>query len=103
MIDVPRYFLFFMLPNFPMIPALSSFLFPHTLVFLRFRTLFLDLISDSPDCLDPFWFPRVFIEFFTNPCDMGHDGIVAVQIFFAPHLLEQNLCGYRFPKMAAQI
>ena len=35
--------------------------------------------------------------------DMGHHGVVAVDVLLAPHLLKQLLTGHHLPPVAAQI
>ena len=60
-------------------------------------------IPHPPHRLDIFGPSGRFLQLLPDPGDMGHDGIVVIQIFFAPHRLKQFLGGNYASLMLAEI
>ena len=53
-----------------------------------FGSLPIHLISNAPDCFDKLRCACILMKLLADPCDMRHDGIIAVEIFLSPDRLK---------------
>ena len=60
-------------------------------------------IAHTPDSFDEPWLPAGFFHLLPEAGDVGHDGIVALHIFFLPNSLEELFGGDHFTPVLAEI
>ena len=60
-------------------------------------------VADPPYRFYEPWVSGGLAQLFPQPSDVGHDGVIAVQVFFTPHCLKQFLGGDDNPLFFTEI